>query len=100
MVVGSHPGLFSDYLVYPVKFSTRLTHRFDEALTFATHLHAGQVRKVSGGPYVAHLLSVAALVLEDHGSEEEAIAALLHDAIEDQGGEKLVRKSSPVLVRA
>ncbi len=64
----------------------KLTNRFEEALVYATQLHAQQVRKISGVPYVSHLLSVAALVLEDGGSEDEAIAALLHDAIEDQGG--------------
>jgi len=60
--------------------------RFREALQFAAELHAAQRRKISGEPYVAHLLAVAALVLEHGGDEEEAIAALLHDAIEDQGG--------------
>jgi (p)ppGpp synthase/HD superfamily hydrolase len=64
-----------------------LTSRFEDALLYATRLHAQQKRKVSGNPYIAHLLSVAALVLEDGGTEEEAIAALLHDAIEDQGGD-------------
>jgi GTP pyrophosphokinase len=63
-----------------------LTSRFEEALLFATHLHAAQTRKESGTPYIAHLLSVAALVLEYGGDEDLAIAALLHDAVEDQGG--------------
>lgn len=63
-----------------------LTSRFKEALCFCTDLHAGQIRKGSGIPYVAHLLGVASLVLEYGGSEDEAIAALLHDAVEDQGG--------------
>lgn len=49
-------------------------------------LHAGQARKGSNTPYVAHLLAVTALVLEDGGDEDQAIAALLHDAAEDQGG--------------
>lgn len=53
---------------------------------YATRLHAHQTRKIGGTPYIAHLLSVAALVLEAGGSEDEAIAALLHDAVEDQGG--------------
>ena len=53
---------------------------------YATRLHAHQTRKIGGIPYIAHLLSVAALVLEAGGSEDEAIAALLHDAVEDQGG--------------
>lgn len=64
-----------------------LSTRFEEALTFASHLHRQQVRKGSGIPYVSHLLAVAAIVLEYGGDEDEAIAALLHDAIEDQGGE-------------
>ena len=63
------------------------SNRFEEALIYAAHLHAGQVRKADGTPYIAHLLSVAALVLEDGGDEDEAIAALLHDAVEDQGGD-------------
>ena len=65
---------------------TILSERFDEALVFATRLHTKQRRKGTEIPYVAHLLSVAAIVLEDGGSEDEAIAALLHDAVEDQGG--------------
>jgi GTP pyrophosphokinase len=62
------------------------TARFGEALAYAAALHAQQRRKSSDVPYVAHLLSVAALVLEHGGTEDEAIAALLHDAVEDQGG--------------
>lgn len=64
----------------------KLTSRFEEALVYATRLHASQTRKQSQVPYVAHLLGVASLVLEDGGDEDEAIAALLHDAVEDQGG--------------
>lgn len=63
-----------------------LTSRFESALVYACQLHAHQVRKLSDVPYISHLLSVAALVLEDGGDEDSAIAALLHDAIEDQGG--------------
>jgi len=63
-----------------------LTLRFEEALIYATHLHATQSRKGSATPYIAHLLAVTALVLENGGNEDEAIAALLHDAVEDQGG--------------
>jgi (p)ppGpp synthase/HD superfamily hydrolase len=66
--------------------TSQLTERFEEALVFAHQLHRLQVRKSSGVPYIAHLLSVTALVLEAGGSEDEAIAALLHDAVEDQGG--------------
>jgi len=64
----------------------QLTHRFVDAMNYALGLHAAQRRKISGVPYLAHLLSVAALVLEHGGSEDEVIAALLHDAVEDQGG--------------
>jgi len=63
-----------------------LTDRFDRALAYATHVHGGQVRKGTSVPYVAHLLAVAATVLEYGGDEEMAIGALLHDAAEDQGG--------------
>ena len=63
-----------------------LTERFRAALDYAARLHERQVRKGSGVPYLSHLLSVSALVLEDGGDEDEAIAGLLHDAVEDQGG--------------
>jgi (p)ppGpp synthase/HD superfamily hydrolase len=66
--------------------ATVLTDRFDRALLYATHVHGGQVRKGTSTPYIAHLLAVAATVLEYDGSEDMAIAALLHDAVEDQGG--------------
>ncbi len=59
--------------------------RFAHAVEWAAALHHGQTRKGTDVPYVAHLLGVAALVLDDGGSEREAIAALLHDAIEDAG---------------
>lgn len=60
--------------------------RFAYALDYATRAHHEQLRKGSDIPYVSHLLAVAALVLEDGGDEDEAIAALLHDVVEDQGG--------------
>jgi (p)ppGpp synthase/HD superfamily hydrolase len=63
-----------------------LSARFEDAVSYAAKAHADQVRKGSGVPYIAHLLGVAALVLEDGGGEDEAVAALLHDAVEDQGG--------------
>jgi (p)ppGpp synthase/HD superfamily hydrolase len=63
-----------------------LGDRFEDALTYAAHLHRSQTRKASGVPYVSHLLAVASLVIENGGDEDEAIAALLHDAVEDQGG--------------
>lgn len=53
---------------------------------YAARLHARQVRKRTGHPYIGHLLSVASIVIEYGGDEEAAIAALLHDAVEDQGG--------------
>lgn len=64
-----------------------LTNRFEQALIYASRLHNKQIRKGSNVPYISHLLSVTALVLEDGGDEDEAIAALLHDAVEDQGGQ-------------
>jgi (p)ppGpp synthase/HD superfamily hydrolase len=60
--------------------------RFLEALNFAVRLHRDQRRKLSGAPYAAHLLAVTAIALEHGAGEDEAIAALLHDAIEDRGG--------------
>jgi GTP pyrophosphokinase len=68
------------------------TTRFERALAFATRLHAEQQRKGSDVPYACHLLSVAAIALEYGANETEAIAALLHDAVEDQGGAKTRRK--------
>ena len=62
------------------------SQRFDEALVFASELHREQRRKGSDVPYVAHLLGVAAIAIEHGATEDEAIAALLHDAVEDQGG--------------
>jgi (p)ppGpp synthase/HD superfamily hydrolase len=59
---------------------------FDEALTYAAVLHRDQVRKNTQVPYLAHLVAVSSLVLEDGGTETEAIAGLLHDAVEDCGG--------------
>jgi (p)ppGpp synthase/HD superfamily hydrolase len=64
-----------------------LSEKFDSALVYASALHRDQVRKGSGIPYVAHLLSVSSHVLVAGGSEDQAIAGLLHDAAEDQGGQ-------------
>lgn len=61
------------------------TARFKDALVFAFDLHAGQKRKSTPVPYLSHLMSVSALVMESGGDEDQAIAALLHDSIEDQG---------------
>lgn len=64
-----------------------LTERFFQALDYASRLHATQKRKSAGDiPMVSHLLAVTSLVMEGGGTEDEAIAALLHDAVEDQGG--------------
>jgi (p)ppGpp synthase/HD superfamily hydrolase len=60
--------------------------RFDEALVYAHQLHASQTRKGTTIPYVGHLLAVTAIVIENGGTEDEVIAALLHDAVEDAGG--------------
>lgn len=65
-----------------------MTERFSDALVYAVSLHRGQLRKGSGCPYISHLLAVVSLVMEAHGDEDECIAALLHDAIEDQGGSR------------
>jgi len=64
----------------------KLTGQFSKALVYAEQKHHNQVRKGGDIPYVGHLLTVAGLVLDDGGSETQAIAALLHDAVEDQGG--------------
>ena len=64
----------------------RLTGQFSKALVYAELKHHSQVRKGGDIPYVGHLLSVAGLVINDGGSEDQAIAALLHDAVEDAGG--------------
>jgi (p)ppGpp synthase/HD superfamily hydrolase len=69
------------------KSSTRvLSKRFISALSYAARLHAKQTRKRTDRPYIGHLLGVASIVIEYGGDEEMAIAALLHDAVEDQGG--------------
>ena len=63
-----------------------LTGRYDEAFQYAHELHRKQERKGCSIPYISHLMIVSALVLENEGTEDQAIAALLHDAAEDQGG--------------
>ena len=63
-----------------------LSQRFDAAFKLASDLHRTQTRKSTQIPYLSHLMAVSALVLENGGSEDEAIAGLLHDAVEDQGG--------------
>jgi (p)ppGpp synthase/HD superfamily hydrolase len=70
----------------------RLTRRFEEAMAYAVEIHAGQIRKGSSAPYVSHPMAVCSLVLEDGGDEDEAIAALLHDAVEDGGGQPVLEE--------
>src|SRR5271166_3375405 len=60
---------------------TILTQRFEQALVYAAILHSGQGRKGTAVPYISHVMSVAALALENGANEDEAIAALLHDAV-------------------
>lgn len=62
------------------------THRFEDAFLYAAHCHGGQLRKGTSTPYITHLMTVAAIVGENGGTEDQVIAALLHDAPEDQGG--------------
>ncbi len=62
------------------------TKRFLDVVEYAFYLHSGQKRKGTTTPYISHLMGVSSLVLEHGGTEDEAIAALLHDAVEDQGG--------------
>ncbi len=66
--------------------------RFTRALELAYELHAGQTRKGSDVPYFGHLLGVTSIVIETGSSEDEAIAALLHDAAEDQGGRETLAR--------
>ena len=71
-----------------------LSEKFDEAFQFAAEVHRQQKRKGTEVPYLTHLMAVAALVGEHGGDEEQMIAALLHDAMEDQGvtREELVQR--------
>jgi (p)ppGpp synthase/HD superfamily hydrolase len=80
-----------------------LTDRFLEAVHYAAEAHKDQTRRGTTVPYLAHLMAVASIVLDDGGSEDEAIAALLHDAAEDQGGrarlEDIRRRFGAVVAR-
>lgn len=69
----------------------KLGHRFDRAFAYARDLHRFHDRKETEIPYISHLMGVASIVLEDGGNENEAIAALLHDAVEDQGGAPVLK---------
>ncbi len=64
----------------------RLANPCERALVFATRAHAKQLKKGTSVPYAAHILGVASLVLDAGGDEDLAIAALLHDVVEDCGG--------------
>src|SRR6201987_5548023 len=69
----------------------KLSEEFEKALIYATRAHGNQMRKKTGIPYVAHILGVTAIAMEYGANETEAIAALLHDAVEDCGGAKRLR---------
>jgi len=71
---------------------SRLGPRFQEALWYAVTLHRGQYRKGTRIPYISHLLAVTGIVLEHGADEDVAIAALLHDAVEDRGGRETLRR--------
>lgn len=81
----------------------KLSGRFENAMVYAARLHRGQVRKGTGIPYISHLISVAGIALDYGADEDEAIAALLHDAIEDQGGDRtrqeIGRRFGPEVVK-
>ena len=69
-----------------------LTQRYADAVAYASALHADQARKSTTIPYISHLLGVSSLVLEAGGDEDMAIAALLHDGPEDQGGQSVLNE--------
>src|SRR5207253_1873008 len=69
----------------------QLSPQFEKALIYATRIHGGQLRKKTRIPYIAHILGVCAIAMEYGANETEAIAALLHDAVEDCGGAKRLR---------
>jgi (p)ppGpp synthase/HD superfamily hydrolase len=76
----------------PRKRSVKLGPRFQRAFQFAAKMHSGQTRKSSAIPYIAHLIGVASLVLEAGGDEDLAMAALLHDVVEDCGGVSMLKE--------
>src|SRR5437762_3595377 len=71
--------------------NVRLSQQFEKALLYAARIHGGQLRKKTTIPYIAHILGVTAIALEYGADQTEAIAALLHDAVEDCGGAKRLR---------
>jgi (p)ppGpp synthase/HD superfamily hydrolase len=72
--------------------SSKLGARFNEAFLFAAEKHGSQTRKKTDVPYISHLMSVASLVLEAGGGEDEGVAALLHDVVEDCGGHPVLEE--------
>lgn len=84
-----------------VKKGPTLTTRFTRAFGFAYHAHLDTVRKGTGIPYLSHPMAVAAIVFEHGGSEDQAIAALLHDTVEDCGVryETLAAEFGPAVAR-
>lgn len=72
--------------------AVKLGPRFERAFLFAAEKHAGQTRKTTTVPYIAHLMGVASLALEYGGDEDLAIAALLHDVVEDCGGAAVLKE--------
>jgi (p)ppGpp synthase/HD superfamily hydrolase len=75
-----------------MKLAPVLTDRFREAFAFASEVHAAQKRKGTSIPYISHLMGVASLALDYCDDEDTAIAALLHDAAEDQGGRAMLEQ--------
>jgi (p)ppGpp synthase/HD superfamily hydrolase len=73
---------------FDINICMALSNRYHQALSYAYELHKDQYRKDGKTPYLSHLIAVSALALQFGGTEDEAIAALLHDAVEDQGGIK------------
>src|SRR6184192_1907084 len=69
----------------------QLSPQFEKALIYATRIHGGQLRKKTRIPYIAHILGVCAIAMEYGANEMEAIASLLHDAVEDCGGARRLR---------
>jgi len=67
-------------------------YKYKKALDFAYKIHFKQVRKDTQIPYFTHLVSVSNYVIENGGTTDEAIGGLLHDAVEDQGGAKVLKK--------
>ena len=74
------------------KQAPKLGVRLQQAFRYAAEKHAGQTRKKTAVPYLSHVMAVASLVLEAGGDEDMAIAALLHDVVEDCGGMPRLRE--------